>query len=304
MEILKNGEIEAVLSVPGERHIRQRGKLEQLGSDRLQDLRSQIVSLREGKLEGNEELIMRLGSLLYQALFPDKIRDLFEEAVQRVREAQHENPDLRLRVFITVDRECLLVRGWPLEFLYSKAAGWLATAEKLITLSRRIPIDPIVLDHLTRRREDPPLRVLVVVSSPEGYCKVLIAPTLESMARWATATQQGSLRTDAPLSSIACERPRAVRAAAGRPAAAREPRIRIKLLGAGKEGQEDGIECIDQPATFEALGKLIADWHPHVLHFIGHGEYEDERGGSVVLVKDETDQPDPCSAYEFMELFS
>jgi hypothetical protein len=266
LEVRHDGEIEATLiTQEGEETGPRQGHLHL--DDQIQRIvKVDIKQLRVGKLDA--ERFELLGRSLYKALFHGGIGNLFEEAVEDVREK-----DRRLRVSIRVDPRCTEVADWPLEFLCAPDGRWLATSS-LITLSRRLRFDKAKFEPA----RDPSLRVLVVVSrpnEPEELRGVMAGKTIEDIAGWAAVeVGEGQMETD------------------------------VKLLGHIEEFEQQvtGVKYLNESATFGHLGECARAWSPHVLHFIGHGQLKDDTP-ALALVKD-TGEVDWCGPRDFVPLFA
>src|SRR5262249_47601493 len=128
--------------------------------DLREDIDDGITDIKQGKLEGRQKDIRRLGRNLYRAIFPDQIGGLFEYALQSVQDDRNRGDKERwLRVVIEVNQKSAVFR-WPLEFLYCPSKRqWLATARPFLALSRHITHGGTI----DLNRERPPLRVLVVI---------------------------------------------------------------------------------------------------------------------------------------------
>jgi len=290
LEVREHGDIEAKWKRPGHREIKQEGSL---NSNKLHHryIRYFVERLRQGDLDGDADGMELLGEDLYNALFPGAIGSLFEQAWQEVRDQ-----DKRLRVCISVDPKCDEVKYWPLEFLRCPAQGgqWLATNKKHITLSRRINFDQRVIDE---SRNPPPLKVLVIISKPPTLRGVLTKVTVD-IAKWATAQSEALARSNTLTGP-----PMRATKVVDRPLS-----IKVKLLGKVEDYERDDcLDYLDKPATYGNIGEEINEWSPHVLHFIGHGKFEETRGGFLALIPENsepgTQEVDWINEKEFASLF-
>jgi len=268
LEIRHDNELEARLTTGGDRKI-EKGKVE-LERKSKAILNYLVRRLRNGDLE--DEGLGILGDVLYDALFPSAIRGLFQDAVDSVRRDKNDNR--RLRVCISVDQRSEVV-SWPLEFLRSAETDFLATNSKLVTLSRRIEFEH---SRHEPEREEPPLKVLVVISRPTGFGGVM-SKAVEDITKWAA--------TESP------------------PDAPGQPRINIKLLGLTEDFESSSsIELINKPSTYQNFQEIVSDWAPHIIHFMGHGRVDEgEACGQLALIADSGEE-DWCSADDFQKLFS
>lgn len=267
LEIGRLDEIKATWEWQEEQGPRQRHTEDEIG---LSDQYARWVKTDVPRLQRdglNETELQRLGELLYNALFPGSIAQLFDQAVETVR--QH--PGRRLSVSISVDRENEKVRGWPLEFLRCTSRGgyWLSTTKNnLITLSRRMQLK---MQDVGYPSHSPPLKVLIVVSKPTDRDPVMTT-AIEDIAKWAT-TEIAEETYD----------------------------IDARLLGHIEAFEQDpALRYLDLPATLENLSQVIDDWPPDVLHFVGHGRFHREQG-DLALVND-AGKVWWCSARDFAEL--
>ncbi len=244
-----------------------------------------IERLNQGELDETE--LRLLGESLYNALFPGEISALFERAVRDVRHEKFKR--LRVSIAMQVDSE---VTSWPIEFLRSPL-GWLATDSDL-TLSRRL-----VFDEEFRQGEpnELPLKVLVTVSKPQDFDRVMSARVLEEIAHWSFQTAQQESRATPLRDQMRLANPQVGEES--------RPGIEIKLLGIVDDYEKEipGIEYLKKPATFGHLREFAkpSEWRPDVLHFIGHGRYL-ENEGSLALVNNFTGGVDWCNSDEFTQV--
>lgn len=254
-----------------------------------------IEKLQQGELKSKDLQI--LGEALYSFLFTPEIGDLFERAVREVREynktiKKEETKQLkRLRVSIAVDQESEVMR-WPLEFLRGPS-GWLATDIDL-TLSRRIVFEK---GFVNLRSNIPPLKVLIMVSKPQGLEGVLSAKVIEEIASWAKPKKDTEAVSRLPREQL--------RSASRSEAGEEQTKVQVKLLGKVDDFERDipGIKYLDLPATYTNLREIASsNWNPHVLHFIGHGKVDERaREGSLAMVGPD-DGVDWCNSTQFVEV--
>jgi hypothetical protein len=94
---------------------------------------------------------------------------------------------------------------------------------------------------------------------------------------------------------------------ANTPAGGEEKSMDVKVLGRVKDYQKEipGIHYLGQVAKYENIMDLIKeDWQPHVLHFIGHGKFEQNEGFLGLMKDEEGHQVDWASADDISQLFS
>jgi hypothetical protein len=287
LQIHDNNSIEAIVTIPGAGGRREKGKVV---DDKylIEDINDQIYELNEGQLNGRTRAIQSFGRNLYRALFPDKIGEAFEQALDRLKSSK----DRSLRMVIEID-PASFVSKWPLEFLYCPNADyWLAAEKPGFALSRRIIFTgeiPALADAATS--DSSPLRVLIVVSKPRGLGGVITTRVLEGISK---LTQRKLASDTGPESKQPLARS-----------------IDVKVIGR-LENYElvSGIHYLDQPASYRKIRELVGGeltgeaWKPHVLHFIGHGKAAQQREACLGLVDEKTDGVDWCSADEMSKLFT
>ena len=245
-----------------------------------ENIRNDLKKLGEGTLEGED--IQHLGRNMYNAVFPGRVGDFFELILQNIKDErnirngqQGGNKNRWLRVIIEV-HPTSPISTWPLEFLYCERMGtWLATERPSLTLSRHLTLG----GTLDLRLQEPPLRTLVVISDPEELGGVISTKVLEEIGKLAKPPKEGE-----------------------------EKSMDVKVLGRLKNYQQDipGIDYLDQPAKYENIVELIKEeWQPHVLHFIGHGKFEKNKG-CLGFIKDDDDAHtvDWISADDISQLFT
>jgi hypothetical protein len=65
-----------------------------------------------------------------------------------------------------------------------------------------------------------------------------------------------------------------------------------------------GVEVnVVKNSTLDALEAALAAYEPHVFHFIGHGNYDSETGGSLALVDPKTGNSDPLDDVTLIQCF-
>jgi hypothetical protein len=211
-------------------------------NDRLSD-----ASIKADDLE-------KLGERLYGALFPDKIGAMFEEKWQK---AKDEGRGLRLSITVEEGSEVL---SWPLEFLKGpKYISWLASRRDL-TLSRRVTFEQDFKPGQPAKR---PLRVLIVVSKPEGLGGVMTAKVIEQISDWAAEEENKGSGGEAP--------------------------IQITVLGILDDYEQEipEVDYLGERATFKNFRRYTDKIRPHILHFIGHGEIQEGKGHLALINEDD-----------------
>jgi hypothetical protein len=287
LKIQDNNSIEAILTIPGSKGRLEKGKVvddEYL----LQDINDGIYELSEGQLNGRTRAIQRVGRDLYRALFPDKIGEAFEQALNKLKSSK----DRSLRMVIEID-PASFVSKWPLEFLYCPNADyWLAAEKPGFALSRRIIFTgeiPALEDAGTS--DSSSLRVLIVVSKPSDLGGVITTRVLEGIAKLTQSKSPSDTGQESrqPLAK----------------------NIDVKVIGRLENYERvSGIDYLDQPASYRKIRELVGGeltgvaWKPHVLHFIGHGKAAQRREACLGLVDERTGGVDWCTADEMSKLFT
>ncbi len=226
------------------------------GSVYMDELREQTIKifsrwLAENKANQREEFEV-LGSHLYEALFGNinsEVRRAFEEEFKK---SQKKHPFIPLRLVLEFTKESRDLADLPWEYLYyldGQGRGFFIAAHTDLILARNAPID-IDLDTLNIGKGA--LCILVVVSKPE-YEEVQ-----EEQDRYTEDNIQRKL-----LGSIDAN-----------------PVIRTI---SGLRSIETSI--LDHP-TRSSLRQRIKEFKPHVVHFIAHGRYRDQKG-ELALIDEE-----------------
>ncbi|HEU4396787.1 MAG TPA: CHAT domain-containing protein [Actinomycetota bacterium] len=112
--------------------------------------------------------VKAFGGQLFAALFHD---DLHESLLRSLGEAEHQQRGLRIRLRLS---ECPELAELPWEFLYDQQRN------RFLSLSRRTPLVRYLAlpDPPRSLAVSPPLRVLVMIASPNGY------PELDVEQEW------------------------------------------------------------------------------------------------------------------------
>ena len=284
LEITSAGDITAKWYAAHPRKLReeQHGRVDV--SEYLCDHIDYFVSrVRNGTLKNDGTGYQLLGDDLYRVLFPSAVGELFKKALDAARA----NRNRVLKLWISVDRGCPDVVEWPLEYLCVRRGedvAYLATHDRL-TFARRVSTS-----FTNGPLEPPPMRVLVVVSSPRGVPNVN-TKAIEDVATWAATSDVPVDPPSLPLGN---------RHRATVPTSSRKL-ITPRVLGNLKayERTTDGIDFKGQPATFSNLAHEM-EWRPQVVHFIGHGRVKD--GVGEIALTFPNDRPEWVSANSFLQL--
>jgi hypothetical protein len=211
-----------------------------------QTISTLVGMLRENRLLPDEYPV--LGANLYEVIFgKPEIEQLLEDALDLEM-----GTDLRIELEFDDERYTMLA-GWPWEYLYHPAktgeAGsgqFLAERTKLV-LTRRLR--PNRKKRSLRVAEaELPLRVLFVAPSPRDLDPVLYTPPLEQLL-----SLEESLQTNG-----------------------RKDRLEVwKLVDPERVGPD---QPCDPTVTWDAFANQVDLVNPHLIHFVGHGEFRDGAG--------------------------
>ncbi|MBI4528488.1 MAG: CHAT domain-containing protein [Deltaproteobacteria bacterium] len=245
------------------------GGAEGYGELDLDPLRRDTIRVFEDWLLSNgiskrQELIV-LGQHLYQAIFGRGDR----KGRKCVSEILKEKLDSiskgeRLRLQLKFVEDSTHLISLPWEFLYSLERGSFLATDVNLVLSRYMPLGT---DREPLQPEEGPLRILITISRPKDQDEVIsreVVQAIEDMARDGRAGE-----------GIAQEENR--------------PAIDVQVLR--------------QP-TLDALEGALKSKTPHVLHFIGHGKYDEkEKQGGLALIDPNTGQTDWLDDATLIEIF-
>lgn len=220
----------------------------------LDELHSRMIEifddwLNTGKIGKRRELEV-LGSLLYTALFNDRIEIFFKQSLEEARKAR-----LRLRVQLSFEGKAADLANLPWEYLYSPdtetSAGFFLATHVSLVLSHYMPLE-IPLRALAPAES--PLHILIVVSKPQDLNPVVSDPVIEA------------------IQNLAVKFP-----------------IKVDIL---------------VTPTVENLLDILEGTEPHVVHFIGHGQFDKIQGkGQIALLDGEGKNALWIRDREFAEFF-
>jgi len=181
-------------------------------------------------LESELREIKTFGGELFEALFQGPVRSCYESSF---RMAISQNKGLRIKLRIEPPELASL----PWEFLYDKRT------HRFLSLSIRTVLVRYIETPYTAQPllVQPPLRLLVVISSPINY------PDLD---------------------------------------VEREKRRILQALGPREEQGILSIEFLEN-ATLPALQNRLRESEYHILHFIGHGGFDEDANEGVLILEDE-----------------
>jgi beta-lactam-binding protein with PASTA domain len=180
---------------------------------------------------------IELPKALFDSLFIGATKTLFDQSIGMIR---GEDSGLRIKLQIDpTDSEVAALASLPWELLYREET------RDYLNLSRNTPL----VRYLNVQRPFAPesfvlpLRILVVMSSPEGVA----ALNLE------------------------------------------QERQLIEQSWARQSGVE--VDFLERPATTQRLSDKLTEKDYHVLHYMGHGDFDRDTGHGVLLLEDENSQP-------------
>ncbi|GEM_PF-3047648 len=181
-----------------------------------------------------------LGKKLYEAIFQNSIDARFMQSLGLI---SRDKKNLRIRLRLDAPE----ISRLPWEYLYNEALpGEFVALNSNISLARYIPL----ADHREWAALRPPLRILVVISSP----------------------------SDLPLLDIESEKA-LIKECLGRLIWMRQVRLTF---------------C--EHATLEKLGDAVATGKHHVLHYVGHSDFDEEKNEGVLQLENEDGTSQPVEA--------
>jgi CHAT domain len=218
--------------------------------DRLAERTIRILGeyLSDGSMDTREQLTV-LGTHLFRALFDQKLRSSFSSDLQRVKK----DPNTGLRLILEFLPDAKELAKLPWEYIYFPDAD--AQEEEDWGAGFFIAAEPesrlVLARHVPLRIDD-----LAPAQQPLKILAVVSQPTEFS---------EGEQELGEVIS---------------------EPVVRAieKLKTDNPEAIE--TELLYQP-TKRTLKEKVAEFEPHVVHFIGHGKYDQEKGGSLAFVRDD-----------------
>jgi len=179
-----------------------------------------------------------LPKALFDSLFIGATKTLFDQSLGMVSGDDSRGLRIKLQIDPT-DSDVAALASLPWELLYRE------DTRDYLNLSRNTPL----VRYLNVQRPfapqafELPLRILVVMSSPEGV---------------------------APLNL-------------------EQERQLIEQSWARQSGVE--VDFLERPATTQRLSNKLAEKDYHVLHYMGHGDFDRTTGHGVLLLEDENSQP-------------
>ncbi len=186
------------------------------------------------------------GGKLFRALFDDAMYVALNKSLE---EAGRQGAGLRIRLRLAAAPELAVL---PWEYLYNPDANRFLALSNETPVVRRLP----AVEELPPLAVQLPLRVLVVIASPDGY------PPIDVENEWAKLTQS--------LADLQSQ---------GRVVLDRLPQP-------GATGER---------ATLTALQRAVRRVEYHVFHFIGHGGFDAANQDGFLLLEDEQGRGRPVN---------
>jgi hypothetical protein len=167
--------------------------------------------------------------------------------------------------------------GWPWEYLHSPKrdgvgySGHFLALETVLMLSRRVFHLPQTLEFRS------PLKVLLVVAMPDQREKVLPQAVISKLKELkdATATKEGMEENGY--------------------------NIRFEFDQLIDKPKEEALlnQSVEYQATRFNLEKKVRIYEPHIIHFIGHGRFDDNENRATIDLIQEGFRPDPIAEGDF-----
>ena len=263
---------------------------EPLAAQRIKNLTNIIKDLRHAlRQAGPDEEVAKtatrvatriaemLGDELYQYLFRNSLDKKYHQVLADLRGSKKSPVDV-LRISLEFQESASrLLGGWPWEYLHSPKrdnvgySGHFLALETELMLSRRVFEKPQSLEFRS------PLKVLLVVSMPDQRGEVLGNAVLSTLNDLKEATANEEKMKE------------------------RGYKIKFKLDKLIDKPKEEAL--LDPNYSYQAtrvnLEKTVRAYEPHIVHFIGHGRFDnDENRASIDLIQAGF-RPDPVAEEEF-----
>jgi hypothetical protein len=233
----------------------------------LNPLKGQIIEmlvnlLRENRLKKTREFEV-LGAVLYSVLFDNELGKAIH------KELFSQDTEL-LRVELIFEEGQQQLASWPWEYLYCPdtlgraGSGYFLATKNRLVLTRHLPLD-FKPREIKVEEKELPLKILLVATGPRLGDK---------------EKKLGSVEYEQLLEEL-----RKLEKDSGN---------RIELSTFVESQNENGLYKV----TFSAFVELVFSMQPHVIHFIGHGQFSSERGGEIFFMK-ENGELDPHDSKEF-----
>lgn len=186
---------------------------------------------------------IEIGSALFEALFPGRIRRLFDQSRAGVDTVRPDGDlqGMRLRLRLDLEKERMRpLAALPWELLYDPLSRDFYGQGRLLLLVRHLAA-PVPARALP---VTPPLRILAVAASPEGLHKLDLDQEIQNL----------------------------------RDVLAGNGRLQVTVLPG---------------ATRDGLRLALRRERPHILHFLGHGQFSQETGEGFLYFQKPDGTSDP-----------
>ena len=207
-----------------------------------------IRMLREDRLRYSEEFEF-FGAKLYSVLLHNEIGKTIDRILFETNSDNAEGLNF-LRIELKFDEKQQELASWPWEYLFcAETRIFLAQSQRLVLL-RNIPFKysprPLLVDK-------PPIRVLFIASSPNDYPKIEFDGILKSMK-----DLEGTAN------------------------------FQVTSLTFTKEEMGKQLAQNNRIPTRQNFLDAInlQNFYPHVIHFVGHGQYHQDRGQFALTNED------------------
>src|SRR5579859_5472519 len=215
-----------------------------------------VKMLREDRLHNDDEVAL-LGSHLYSVLFEDgngQPNDIGRALDQALYENEDSATAVRLlRVELVFTERQSFLANWPLEYLCTPRTKRFLTEMTRLVLTRELPVRHNPRSLLVT---DLPVKVLFVIASPDDLDPVEYTSVFETLK---------GLQDPAKL-------------------------LILPPLISQFTKKEDRPQRKRPEATWDNFVERVYNDEPHIIHFIGHGKWEDEKG-FVAFIDRKKDRP-------------
>ena len=249
----------------------------------LDPTRRQVVELfeewlREGKIGKRRELKV-LGTLLYEAIFTGDVGNFFKRKLadfeKSLKDERKLSPEKRLRVELVFRQKAQDLARLPWEFLFcpdtETSRGFFLSSKTNLVLSRHIPSD---VNRVVLNASEIPLKILVVLAQPKAI--------LDKIALGAKGgTDEKKTDYNPVINDIENFEKRMS-------SDGKQPLVKVKVL---------------RDPTFDEFIKQLEEYKPHVLHYIGHGRYDEKEKDSLCLLEENRTEAKWLSSEAFAGVF-
>jgi hypothetical protein len=227
-----------------------------IDATRRRTIEMQVRLLRNNQLRERRDLEC-LGENLFAALFYTSDGQGYNDFGRALRDAIRETErgddgqdDTILRVALQFDDPNSAYARWPWEYMFCPLRERESFGDFFLAHRTKVVLTRfLALTDVEPNLEQPPLRVLLVAPSPTAAEGELLP--VESTAVREDLEALGGRGTPATDGSDGGRR-----------------RIELRVLPEGDEGV----------VLFDDFKAALAEFNPHVVHFLGHGEYRDSGG--------------------------